>query len=400
MKYIISGVAFTGNQGAAGMTTAIIQNLTQANPEHQFYVLSYYPTEDAKRTLDDNVTVLSATPQAVILNCIISCWAALCIALHLPPAWYKKNKFIATVLQADYWLDTSGISFVDGREKFLIYNVMSILPALWLQCPVVKMPQALGPFQNPINRLAAKAILPRLALICARGQQTASHLAALNLTNYAAYPDIAFSLRTTAADQQTAKDFIPPATTKVIGVSPSQVVYNLCRRKRIPYLPILKQTIEILLETDCRVVIFAHSGRSGTTKRHNNDLPLLDEFSQMLSPDPRVSIVRDELTAAELRELIRACDVLLVSRFHALISAICTMTPTVTLGWSHKYDEVLQAFGIEQYSIDCAEIDADKLVDLVRQVDQDKDAIIERIRKTLPQIHDRLDALYAWLQGD
>lgn len=397
MRYIISGVAFTGNKGASGMATAIIQNLTEADPDNRFHVMTYYPVADSRLPLAANITLLSATPPAVVLNCIAACWAAFCRVLRLPECLYIKNKTVQAIVQADYWLDTSGISFVDGREKFLIYNVMSILPALLLKCPVVKMPQALGPFNGKINRLAARCILPRLKFICARGRKTYEHLETLSLKNYESYPDIAFSLKTSDADKQAAQKIMTASDKKIVGISPSQVVFKLCQKKKIPYFKLLKETVEKLLHEDYQVVIFAHSSRPDTEKRHNNDLPLLNEFSETLPPHPNLQVITEELSAAELRELIRIFDVLLGSRFHALVSAIATLTPAVMLGWSHKYAEVLEDFEMGQYSIDFADADSEKLTALIHQIEADKDKIIDNIKKSLPSIHDRMKALYAQL---
>jgi colanic acid/amylovoran biosynthesis protein len=42
-------------------------------------------------------------------------------------------------------IDLAGVSFIDGREKFLPFNILTILPAMLLGVPVVKFAQAMGP---------------------------------------------------------------------------------------------------------------------------------------------------------------------------------------------------------------------------------------------------------------
>ncbi len=50
--------------------------------------------------------------------------------------------------------------------------------------------------------------------------------------------------------------------------------------------------------------------------------------------------------AAELRRLVRVCDVVGVSRFHAMVGALAESVPVAVMGWSHKYAEVMDSFGL------------------------------------------------------
>jgi colanic acid/amylovoran biosynthesis protein len=85
-------------------------------------------------------------------------------------------------------------------------------------------------------------------------------------------------------------------------------------------------------------------------------------------------LVDDELDPAELRALIGRGDALVSSRFHAMISGLASRTPTLVLGWSHKYAEVLRSFELEWCSVDYSEISgstlARRLADLVDRSDE------------------------------
>ena len=395
MVYVISGVAFTGNKGASGMAEAIIQNLSARNPQNNFYIYTYYPCQDTKKNLYDNVTLIDATPIAVVMNVLFALWAVCCIFLKLPAFFYKKRSLIKAILRADYWLDTSGISFSDGREKYLIYNVLSLLPALILKCRIVKMPQALGPFKNKINRYCSSLVLPKMKLICARGAATCNYLKDLGLKNYSFYPDIAFSLKTSPLDKQNISSYIDLSYKQFIGLSPSQVVYRLCNKNGIDYLKILKDVTEKLIEKNYKVVVFAHSIRTQTKKTHNNDLPLIKKFAEMLEDHDHLCFVEKDHTAAELRELIGSFDLLIASRFHAVISAICTYTPVITLGWSHKYEEVLSEFGIGDYAVSYNDLCSGKLLALIDKTERAKHEIKLRIKNNLPKTKDKIEELYS-----
>lgn len=362
MNYVISQVAFSGNKGASGMAKALIQNLRDLDRDARFHVLSYYPAADRKKVFPADVEIVDGSPRTVLIRVFASCWAYCCRLLRLPGSWYLRGA-MKTLGTCDLWIDAAGISFVDGREKFTIFNLLSIFPALATRRKIVKAAQAMGPFEHKINRMLARWVLPRLALIVARGDQTAHYLEPLHLENVARYSDVAFSLRCTGEDAERVSPLLPPPEnrTKLVGISPSQVVYSLCAKRGIPYLPVLREFIRQCAAEGFACVVFPHSARQNSDKRHNNDLPVLRELRALLPENDAIFWVDRELSDCELRMLIGKLDFLVASRFHAIISAMSTGVPTVVIGWSHKYAEVLSAFDLEQYCIGYADLSEENL---------------------------------------
>ncbi len=395
MNYLISGVALTGNKGASGMAEALIQNISKKDSDASFFIMSYYPKADTQRELPENSLIIDGSPKNVVLLFFLSLWYIIGKLLHLPQRFYTRGKTLTKIDECDYWLDASGISFVDGREKFLIFNVLSIFPGLLLQKKIIKISQALGPFNSTINKIAAKLILPRLSLICARGDETYKHLQQLHLGNIKPYPDITFSLQVHDSDYQRIEKYIPPnPQKKIIGVSPSQVMYALCEKKNIDYISMLSAHIEMLHAEENDILIFPHSIRLNTQATHNNDLLVLDKLVKALPQNIKATLVTEDLTAAELRALIDKCDLLVASRFHALISALAVNTPTIVLGWSHKYREVLRQFDLEKHALTFNNLDADKLTELYFNVTQNYDAICMAMEKSLEPITTRCHDFY------
>lgn len=371
--FAITGVALSGNKGAAAMALALIQGLERRVPGARFALFTYYPQADRgwiPRALAGRVTLVDAGPARALLRLPLLLWAGLARRLRLPPALWRWGTAVRALDGASAFLDASGISFVDGRERFLPFNLLVTLPGVLLGVPTVKVSQALGPFENPVNRTAARFVLPRLGLICARGQATERHLLGLGLDNVARYPDVTFSYR--LEDDEPAPA-LPDALAAVrrsggesIGVSPSQVVYAACRRQGIPYLPMLRDFVVRLLEEGHGVLVLAHSARRGTRARHNNDLPVLAELEGLLEEcgaraDQRLAVLADELSPTALRRLIGELDLLVASRLHAVVGALCMGTPTLVMGWSHKYGEILAAFDQERFALDYGSLDAETL---------------------------------------
>lgn len=366
MRYIVSGVALSGNKGASGMTEALIQNLSEADKDAFFYIFSYYPKADRPLLAYANAAILDGSPKNVVLLFFAVIIYRLGRLVRLPAKYCCWSRTLGAIARCDRWLDASGISFVDGREKFLIFNVLSIFPALALKIPVIKVAQAMGPFEHKLNYWTAKAVLPRISWIIARGKVTADYLQTLQLTNVSEYSDVAFSLKTTDRDRAFAAQAFMAGDRTVIGISPSQVVWKLCESKNIDYLGVLAACVRQLLADGCHCVVFPHSIRPDTDKTHNNDLPLLKRFTAMLPESEHLTVLSGDMQAGELRELIGRCDLLVASRFHAIISAMAMKVPAVVIGWSHKYAEVLAPFELDDFVIGYHELKEPFLLQKIR----------------------------------
>ena len=168
MKVAIIGSALSGNKGAAAMLESAVAHLTERNPGVEITHLSMYPVSDAALNTYDNVQVLNASPLrlGVAINGGALAWRLLPF-LRGPIG--KAVPEVRAIAKADVLLDQGGITFVDGREKYLIYNIASILPAMFVKTPVIKCAQALGPFKGRRNRFWAKRFLPRVTAIVSRG---------------------------------------------------------------------------------------------------------------------------------------------------------------------------------------------------------------------------------------
>lgn len=382
MKYGICGIAFSGNKGAEGMLLALIQHLSILDKDAVFHVMSYYPGSDRRAGHETgSIKIINGSPKRVIGYFFQSLWCIFCRALHLPAKFYLHGDF-AMIADCDIFLDAAGISFSDGREKFTVFNILSLLPALASGVKTVKISQAMGPFKNKINRMLAKIVLPKLALIVSRGEQTGRFLSELQLTNTTAYPDAAFSMECSEADTIAAAALLPDTGgKKIIGISPSQVVWNLCSKQNVDYTGILADITAECRNKGFHCVVFPHSARTGTDKTHNNDLPIIKKFASALPPGNDLTVLDKELEAGVLRCLIAKMDILIASRFHAIISAMSAGVPAVVVGWSHKYAEVLAPFQLDDFVQSYSNFSKDATMKMIEELSAERQKFSEKIQK-------------------
>lgn len=381
----IVGSALSGNKGAASMLEAALAGLSERMPEVCFTLLSMYPEEDSAINSYSALEVVDARP--LTLGVIIN-FCALAYAL-LPPLrpLLRCQPAISALARADLLLDQGGITFADGREKYLIYNIASILPALFMGVPVFKCAQAMGPFANPINRAAARAFLPRVRLIITRGTITYDHVKELGLANFEAGADLAFTLDHSAARAPQGLA-LPPGEGALVGLAPSVVMQKKIEAAGRDYVRETAAFADYCVARGHRVVLIPHSVRTDTDKTHNNDLPLCRAvYAAMADATRAASAFCDrEVDARSLRQLIAACDVFVTSRFHAMVSGLATSTPTLVIGWSHKYEEVLEMFASQRWALAHADYSPQRLEERFEELLAERSAVAGQLATRLPEV--------------
>jgi colanic acid/amylovoran biosynthesis protein len=384
----IIGSALSGNKGASAMLESSIQTLSARVPGIRFTLLSMYPTEDKAQNVYPNLEIISAKPRQLGIN-INTLGLLYRVLPPLRPLIRSRSKAISALVSSQALLDQGGITFTDGREKFLLYNVASILPAIFVRTPVFKCAQAVGPFENPVNRWAAKRFLPKASTLVTRGAITHAYAEGLGLTNLFAGADYAFSLELdgteeAAAAQQFDLGFFDSGT--VVGLSPSVVVQKKVEARGGDYVAQMAAFVDHLTATGRKVLLVPHSARTGTDKTHNNDLPLCSEIFARVAQKPSVLFLDRELPSQVLRYLIGRCDFFVASRFHAMVSSLAMSVPTLVIGWSHKYKEVLEMFDLDAWAFGHDKLELDYLVERFDELVSAKKAVAASLKKNLPAV--------------
>jgi colanic acid/amylovoran biosynthesis protein len=201
--------------------------------------------------------------------------------------------------------------------------------------------------------LCARVVLPRLACVCARGKGTREYLDELGLDNVIDAADLAFALPEEAELPRDLAALLDEhvAERGFVLVMPSQVVANLCEKAGIDYVPGLASAVDAVnAKLGLPVVIVPHSYRSGQGRSRMNDGPVAREVAAACTAAD-VHLVDTDLRPGVLRAMVDRSSLLVTSRFHGMVSGMATATPTVVIGWSHKYREVMSDFGVERYGL-------------------------------------------------
>ncbi len=389
-RFAIIGATISGNKGAEAMLRAAVHHLSELAPGTSFYVLSVYPAEDRRLNRDPRLEIVPCKPLPLAFIVIpLCCLHRLLAALHLPRGWLRRAPAVRALLDADLVVDVAGISFSDGRGVIVLYNAAMILPALLLERKLLKAAQALGPFRTPMNRWLARRCLPRVSAIVARGAITQSHLRDLGLGDVPVCADVAFAMPVDSEAAASADSLCQDTFfhSHLIGVSPSTVVERYCAKRGIDYTAIMAGFVDHVTETyGANVVIFAHAARPGGAKSRTNDLPTCGRVYQGVRAKDRCRFLDVALSAGELRHIIGKTRFFLASRFHAMISGLAMGVPTLLVGWSHKYLEVLDMFELGEWQMDYSALSLEKLAARFARLVESEQEIRARIEAHLPDV--------------
>jgi polysaccharide pyruvyl transferase WcaK-like protein len=370
----IIAATISGNRGAEAMLSTTIGEIRKRYPDCCFNAYTYYPQQDRALIKDSQVRIFSATPLCVLMVLFpFSILLALLKLLRLKPLYNILPKSIRAIDQSDVLIDLAGVSFIDGREKFLPYNILTLIPAFLLKTPVVKFSQALGPFEHPLNRFLAQQTLKHCSQIFARGESTYQYLQTLDLLNIYPTPvsDVAFLHQPEYAlsEENPEKlrqltDRLKDETRPLIGICPSSVLAAKEQKIEIGYTQSLTALCQNLANQGFALLLFPNATRASEAHRlRNNDLPVIKQISDQLSgrrgTTDGVYCVNFDINTGGIKQLMAYCKILLVSRFHAMIAALSAKQPVIVIGWSHKYQEVMESFGFMDMVFDFSQSSSD-----------------------------------------
>ena len=162
--------------------------------------------------------------------------------------------------------------------------------------------------------------------------------------------------------------------------------------------------ISELLKKGYQILIIANSARENSTKTRNNDLLICEEIYQRCPDKTNIRWYHKEMSPEEIREYISKCRFVVASRFHAMIFALTKKVPVLLVGWSHKYQEVLDFFNLGKYATDFSNLSTmgfiegfDQLVDsendIKKKLDDNYEKVIESSYKNIEYISEILDSI-------
>lgn len=366
----IIAATFSGNCGAEMMLSSFISRVRKAQPQTHFHVFSYYSKADRALVSDHSISIHDGSPLSLIFVILpFSLAAALLrlMGLNSVPEWFPER--VRAIAGSGVYVDIAGESFRDGREPFLAFNMLTLWPAFLLKIPVHKQAQAIGPMNRPWTRWAADLTLKACQSVTVRGKISETYARRVCETGklLRSSCDLGFLHSASDSPQHPSESALVDLEAKLrqarkkksdvwLTCVPSSIsCFHAALRGR-NYVKWYSDLVRDLCAQGYNVLLLANAGREGRGHwwYRNHDLPLLKKLQTRLrdlNPD-QVVFVHQPLTSAWVRQFIQTTDLVLASRFHAMIAAFMEEVPAIAMSNLHKYQEVLDDFNLGDYCFD------------------------------------------------
>ncbi|MGV3762440.1 polysaccharide pyruvyl transferase family protein [Parapedobacter sp.] len=302
-------------------------------------------------------------------------------------------------------IDVSGFAYADSWGKPMIDETIRLISmARRKQVKTFFLPQAWGPFESPGVARSAREMLERADGFYARDTVSQAYLARLlgrDVQRIPLLPDIVFSLADTNRADELPFPMVSQETKRPlrIGVSPNLRVYEKVdgEGSENSYMRVLLSLCRYCLETLGAEVILIPNELFPGGVVHTDDRVLCRQTYEMLGDPDRCTLLDHYASAETIRNHIRQVDLLVSSRFHALIFGFLEQKPVMAISWSHKYRELFGLFDMEHYVLESDAIDEDSVIAKFRQLIDDREGVAETIAGRLPGLKARIDHMFKGL---
>jgi len=306
--------------------------------------------------------------------------------------------------ESDAVLDVSGYAYADTCGTYAVQLAKALVSGCHAaRVPYVFMPQAWGPFTKSFSQQAIRHMAERAVLLYARDKTSLQYLRSIrNIPpeKFELAPDIALKFR----PSQILKHLEPLETsgllikgTRLVGICPNIGIYRFTERQGIgpnnPYVRWLADVgNKILAETDATLVLFPHSIDMLLWRK--DDRYVCRFVQRALQKTERVRVFLEPCSADTLKLLIQQLDLLIGSRFHSIIAALSFCVPTVAMGWSHKYEEVMNDAGVGELAFSYETMNNGAAITAVLETWADRKQVRHRLQESVPLLQRKVNHVF------
>jgi len=326
---------------------------------------------------------------------------------------FNKIRSAYLYLKCKTFIDVGGYQFGDPwGEKLAERKAIMVKRCNRLGNQVFFMPQAWGPFSSPGIINTVRSIIETATLSYVRDKTSMSEVKKImgkDTSKVRFAHDIAWNFQGAELDlgRKLINDIGLTANKNklIICVTPNLRVYERFEGigHKNKYMQFLKKIVEHLcLKFSAEVILLGHELRQNNSII-NDDRILCNYLLSMLESSLPVGHLNKVLRATEIKAVIGNCNLLVTSRYHALIAALSQGIPAATIGWSHKYDELLTEVGLSSNIIDISKTAEEVLHQInwiIENLDDMKKIIMTKISKIKKSSDNALEEVLSIIENN
>jgi len=289
-------------------------------------------------------------------------------------------------------------------EVWHLHHIMKSLPVVlyaWFQKkPYIFFPQAWGPFTKGTKIFNLCQWMCRKAtLLFARDKESQKYLTELldlSLDRINLVPDIGFRFHpSTDYEDEIEEILINKLRTKnIIGIIPNMKVYERTEGKGKDnyYLNrLIKLSNYLIEEKGFSIILIPHN--IDPKENAIDDRFLCDLIYENTAFPSKIHNIDTVVSADYLKTFISKCELIVTSRYHGAVASLELNKPTIIIGWSHKYIELLKEVGLSEYVLDVT-FEFDDLINKVEKALNEKEEISKMLKQRVLVLQEKVDGLF------
>lgn len=353
MKILITGVTGFKNRGVEALVSPVIERLLAKDPNWQFQITSWTTDYDTARFAHFGGAVNFVSDEFLTSGE----WdqrAAVSKRGGLPGKVLRKLRAKLGMPQTPLPprapesllpYDKPDLVMISGGDLISSDYGTDCLrhflePVHWAHShgiPCALIGQSIGKFTCAEHIAIWKSAESKASLITVREPLTQQYLVNELGTDPAKIIETADCAFLLTPDSNLSRNYKLEKQAPLVGISISESICKWTATGYEAHIDAWTNIAEsIMNEWGARIIIIPHVQIPGS-----DDSVTATKVLRKLSFDPRATLIGGDLSAAEFKGILSACDMVIAERMHAAIGALSTGVPTVPIGYSIKAEGII-----------------------------------------------------------
>jgi colanic acid/amylovoran biosynthesis protein len=242
-------------------------------------------------------------------------------------------------------------------DHWWLFHVPTLVLAAAMGKSVLLGPCSIGPF-DPFYTAMARRTLTRCVRIYVREDWSKAYLRELGVdSDRVVYcPDLAFLFdrrtleatagRTSSSAWELMETFASDGGRPVLGVSVREHSFpgtdDPAERQRLYFEAVAGVADQMVEQYRAHIVVLPQT---------LEDLPAGRMIESKMVHQADLTVLEDDFSPSDLQELYSRCTIVLGTRMHANILAMCADTPVVAIGYQPKTEGIMVALGLQEWVV-------------------------------------------------
>lgn len=321
--------------------------------------------------------------------------------------------FLVINLSGDMWGNNAEHV---GKERFYV-DCLKMQTAQMLGKKTILYAATPGPFDQTKREALAKEVFEAFDLVVIRERVSKDNLQKWGMDTrkvvYAPCPSFLFEANQNLLSKWGKLEDEIHANHEVLvgmtfgGFNMPKGPYDMWPREEAQYDCFLTVARYITAELKAKIILFSHTNGFDLPPhfrlKNGRDFDILHQFYHIFVnkyPDlaEQITLVDEPMLPYDLKGFIGKLDMLFTGRVHASVAATSQYVPTVFLEYDSRiiYSDKMKGFseqlGLEQYV--CRPENLDDMIEKTRNCFLHRQEIRERLKRVMPDIWQKADAIY------